>query len=1470
MSADGSRSEGHRRDAGRFLLTGVVSRYHNAPELNREELVEDLDRLVGLFTTDFGYVHVPLMGLNPTGAQIKDALRQFCKRDHARHQDDYLVVFLAGHGEILSRGPVRAEHVFLPADVDLNDLEGTSLKLSDVGDWILAGTSIRRLIVMLDTCMSGQGGLDFARQSLDWAADAGRMDPDAGGAVVWSAQPKQAAFPGQFTKAFVAAARGRGAGGHAQHARGLDSMMRVLTIDYPPGHKQTVGKIEVFGAPSRLDFFPNPIRDASLIDLALDEQDRRWRAHLRQEHARRDEMRGRFYPRTSYFVGRHRALTELTSWLNDPADTRSRIVAGDPGSGKTAVLAMVATMSDPVQRPSVARRDAPASAIAAEGSIDVAVYAGRLTAGQVLAGLAVQAGAEEVGESPDALGRTLASFLVAARRCSLERGRPFTAIIDALDEATAPDHLAEQVLRPIQLRGQGHVRLLLGTRRNVRDQYLGPDWARHYVVIDLDDLDYADPDSLTAMVLRILLDAQRIHPGAAGLLSRPRTAALQDLSAMTAAIARAAGRSFYMAAIMARSQAQRAVMPNPGDPAWLTSLPRDAGEAMAQDLELHFGNETGKAFDLLRPLAYARGQGLPWEDIWPTLAGALAPERSYTSLDLVDLVRNAGSYVVEAGVLEDRSLYRIYHESLADYLRNDRMSAADEKAISSALVASVPLHLDMCYDWAHAHPYIRAYLAGHAAAGGVLEDLVQDPGYLLAADPSVLLDVVDGLRTGSGMDHRMSDLTPDALAALDAYRRALPTLRSHDASEQAAYLALAALCAGANALADRIVEDGFPMPWRPRWVAWRLPRARRMFTGHNGRIPCIVTAELDGQPVVVSGGVDATVRVWDLATGHARGEPLIGHTDRVFYLAMAELEGRPVVLSGSSDRTVRVWDLATGASIGEPFLGHTDEVNAVAAGELNGRQVVVSASDDATVRVWDLATGVPMGEAFTGHVGRVYGVAVGQLEGRPVAVSGAADKTVRVWDLATGAPVGEPFAGHTDEVNAVAIGELNGRQVVVSASDDATVRVFDLATGAPVGEPFRGHAGRVFFVAPAVLDGREVVISGGRDRTVRVWDIATGAPVGEPFRGHTDEVNAVAIAELNGRQVVVSAGFDATVRTWDLRTGAALSEPAADDKDEVGAPGGGELEPFAGHTDEVNAVAIGTLPDRPVAVSGSADRTLRVWDLTTGTPVGEPLAGHTDEVNAVAIGTLPDRPVAVSGSADRTLRVWDLTTGTPVGEPLTGHTDEVNAVAIGTLPDRPVAVSGSADRTLRVWDLTTGTPVGEPLTGHTDEVNAVAISTLHDRPVAVSGSADSTLRVWDLTTGTPVGEPLTGHTSQIFSVAFREVRGQPVVVSASGDGTIRLWDPESGTALGAPLTDHTGWVWAVAFGDFEGKPVVVSAGDDALRVWTLGEVGRLDSARMSQLFVIELPSHGNVATLAAGMLVAGTNLGVVGIDLSCR
>ncbi len=273
-------------------------------------------------------------------------------------------------------------------------------------------------------------------------------------------------------------------------------------------------------------------------------------------------------------------------------------------------------------------------------------------------------------------------------------------------------------------------------------------------------------------------------------------------------------------------------------------------------------------------------------------------------------------------------------------------------------------------------------------------------------------------------------------------------------------------------------------------------------------------------------------------------------------------------------------------------------------------------------------------------------------------------------------------------------------------------------------------------------------------------------------------------------QRIVSGSRDKTLRLWDAATGQPVGPP------------------LRGHEDWVSSVAFS--PDGRRIVLGSFDKTLRLWDAATGQPVGEPVRGHEDAVSSVAFS--PDGRRIVSGSRDKTLRLWDAATGQPVGPPLRGHEDWVSSVAFS--PDGRRIVSGSRDKTLRLWEAATGQPVGPPLRGHEDAVSSVAFSP--DGRGIVSSSGDKTLRLWDAATGQPVGPPLRGHEGDVYSVAFSP-DGQRIV-SGSHDKTLRLWDAATGQPVGPPLRGHEGAVSSVAFSP-DGRRIVSSSGDKTLRLW---------------------------------------------------
>jgi len=269
-------------------------------------------------------------------------------------------------------------------------------------------------------------------------------------------------------------------------------------------------------------------------------------------------------------------------------------------------------------------------------------------------------------------------------------------------------------------------------------------------------------------------------------------------------------------------------------------------------------------------------------------------------------------------------------------------------------------------------------------------------------------------------------------------------------------------------------------------------------------------------------------------------------------------------------------------------------------------------------------------------------------------------------------------------------------------------------------------------------------------------------------------------------RTALSGSQDKTLKLWDLNTGR-------------------ELRTFTGHLGPVLCVAIA--PDGRTALSGSQDKTLKLWDLNTG-KVQHTFPGHLQDVMSVAIA--PGGRTALSGSADNTLKLWDLNTGEEL-RTFPGHSEFVYSVAIA--PDGRTALSGSQDKTLKLWDLNTGKEL-RTFPGHSGPVHSVAIAP--DGRTALSGSQDKTLKLWDLNTGKDL-RTFTGHSGPVRSVAIAP--DGRTALSASEDQTLKLWDLNTGKEL-CTFTGHSGPVHSVAIAP-DGRTALSGSDDQTLELWDL-------------------------------------------------
>lgn len=1436
----------------RYLVTAVVHEYLHDKSLNLPALKKGRDRIVEFFST-FGYDHIARID-NPTREDLVSGLREFCL-DPVRTPDDYVVVYVGCHGEAIDVGSRAGDLALLMADVHPHDHWRGSITAGEVADMLLAGTPLRRLLVVLDACFSGQGVLALTRVASAYpAGQVGLTREPYGTAVISSALSTQWATQGAFTSALRNALAVLVERQGSAARVGLEAVLNEVAGQLPQNQQPTIALIRSTGVPS----FLGKVDAAAEIGWAPAEQRKR----------RAADMTDRFRRHVSEFRGRGEARGEIVAWLARPSDRRALLVAGGPGSGKTALLGWLACASNPDYADLVPRDGLPKPA---PNAVDVAIYAGGLTARQVVAGIVVAAGISDID-----LAEPLESVVSVVLAALAGRERPLVVLIDALDEALQLRATVVDVLVPL-IRG-GVVRLLLGGRPEV----IGPFGAERstLLTVNLDTPRFADRDSIMEIV------RNRLH----------RAWSAEDrLDGVTTEITRVAGHSFFLAKLLADKQAARATLPYPTDGQWLASLPRDAGHAMYDDLAGRLGGDTARSIGLLLPLAYVQGDGLPWAGIWPHLAQALTPDYDYLQADPVQLLRDVESYLVEGTEADGGRVYRLCHQALGDHLRLGRDELTDQRRIVAALIDIVPHG-----DWSQAHPYVKRHLVEHAMVSGDIERLVQDPSFLLANEPSVLMPALD-----------VTTSLPARIAA-DAYRLALPALRRHTKNEHAAYLALAARGLRADEFADRITVT---TAWRARWASWQPHRPHMRIDLHTQPVNSVVYSCIQRRPTGISGSDDGRIFVWDAQTGGPLREPLSGHEDAVTALALTDREW---VVSGSVDRTVRVWDLTTGELVGQPFVGHRGSVRAVAVGRVNGAEVVISGGDDHSVRFSNPETGGPVGRPFLGHKASITALSFGRIDGTSFVVSGDADGTVLVWNPEADEPVmASPFhprkvrdivtvelsgglavisgcddtmirvfdvrtrksrtlSGHITAVHAVTVGEIAGKTTVVSGGEDGSIRIFDLVTGKQVGEMVDAHTRSVRTLSFGRLAGRPTVVSGGADSSVRVWDMGLATDIAAPFAGHRQDVRGLAVAHLGDGPVVVSGSKDATVRVWDLRTGRSVGEPytghnaavvalaacyVGDRWVVVSGDNDGVVQMWSigtrkligrcdtGVREPVTALAVGYLGDEPVAVFANRAGDVRAWSMTRKTLVGEPFPTHRAAVRAVAVARRNDGTVVVSGGDDRNARVWSVDPRNIVGPPFTQHTGNVTALAV--VDGGPLVVSGDDKGTVLAWDLHTRARVGSPFVGHTKQINALTVVSRR----VVSASADGTARTWDLTTHKPVEHGPVPHSDEVRALAVSELGGVPVAISGSGSA-IKIWDVGTGTER---FGRHQHWVRAVAVGEITGRRVVVSGSvDTTIRVWDLDDgeaVGRTITGH----------THG-VRAVAVTQLADGRPVAVSGAD----
>ncbi|MGW2126569.1 AAA family ATPase [Streptomyces sp. NPDC001758] len=1158
-----------------------------------------------------------------------------------------------------------------------------------------------------------------------------------------------------------------------------------------------------------------------------------------------------------YFVGRQAEKERITAWLRNETPGLL-VVTGEGGQGKSALLGHIAALSRPRLRELLLRghyiAQPPQEQTPPDHSFDGIVHATGMDRRAITEAVASAAGyPSQVLELYDA--DALSASLTASLRDREQPDKPFTLLVDALDEADEPRAVAE-VLAGIAALPRCQV--LVGTRPLERRSGTGE---------PVDLLSLLAPDGLTADNSVVLTrDNQAVYDYVKLRLADAPQARLEAPERSLAARAISAQDPDFLGARLAVHEVLSRVT-NADQLADVLRHLADTGlrgHALFTAALTRITATTAAAEPLLTALAMSEGRGLPRAGgVWAAAASGIAGQ-AVTEADIDTLLRTAAPYVLIDSE-DGRPVFRLSHEVFRD-LMHEHLDPDAAPAVQADIHHRIALGLAESARLRREERtripedrvpsvYVRRHWAEHAARGAQLEPL-------LAEFPE-LLPFLDAASLARHSKRLTTPVVRAMLRATDLARPALDAARA--ASDAPRMVALWASRLGARDFAAACADP----PARPGGPAWQLAGAWWSgirpweFPKHDAGVTALCAATFEGAEIVISAGADGTLNLtgpkgWASVietagrrpsavalTRQTSGRPLVlACHDAMLHawndkgdelpLTMPAVtaftvapEGRGLIAATAADADIRHWDgdvHASGTREGQHSgiaaasrrVGwHHDTVLSLAAMDTAVGGLVLSGSTDHSARLWNLRDGSL--RAVLDHTAPVRAVALGGPLHQPLAATATADQLVEVWEATTGERVHRltlPTAARC-----VAFGRLEGRLMLVAGCDDGRMRLWDMNSG-NLRRTVDCHTGPVtaLSVHRAKTGGREQYVTGGSDGRVRTWDMHPVQAAHDS--GHSGALHAMCwTARSDGRrQLITVAEGDEAYHTRDAADGTLLTTKYH----------------YSRHVRSLQEFR-GAGAGRAVLLDGRGRLWLLDTELDTITSLrdgrGTPLASLT----AVAVCG-PNSPVLACAHTDGSVQLLDpfaLETVTPErridpdtlqeaakttrnddrateGPVPTGFRLTRACSQIGYHASR--VVTCEEDGQLQAWDHTSGrtlwsvrpskAPAGALATGRWGADDVVAL-----------GTAEGMVRVHNLHTGAELAVERL-HVGPVNALALLSL-GEPTLVSAGMDGRVALWSAGAGVLT---LTGHAEAARCIAV-DSHAQVLATGGAEGTLSLW---------------------------------------------------
>ena len=531
----------------------------------------------------------------------------------------------------------------------------------------------------------------------------------------------------------------------------------------------------------------------------------------------------------------------------------------------------------------------------------------------------------------------------------------------------------------------------------------------------------------------------------------------------------------------------------------------------------------------------------------------------------------------------------------------------------------------------------------------------------------------------------------------------------------------------------------------------------------------------DGQRLITSAG-DGTTRIWNVASGTQIDE-LVG-TGRTAAIDVSP-DGRWLAAAGT-EYEVQVWDLDSKRLVAE-LAGHDEIVSAVCFAP-DGRSLA-SGDERGICRTWRLQQDRWEPDTVLKSHSRAITKLAFIPQGRLISASG--DKTCAQWNLETGEEILSLVLKHPGWVNGLDVS--NDGSQAITICDDGRIRLWSLEDAKLLRtiEPAKNVLFTSVDISP---DGSLAAAACAAEASVQMWQLDTGEEITIDQRpwlklGNRSGILWSAKFAPQGGQLLTIGGNDAQL--WDINS----------------------QQRVVRFTPHGTVASADISPDGKLLVTGSWDRSAKIWNVATGKAIRKLDGVHKQFINSVEFS--PDGTLVLTASDDGTARFWRVDTGETVPPILAGHTGRVLQARFS--PDGSKVLTTSGDKTARIWDAKTGQTL-QTLTGHQWGVLCGQFSPTADR--VITGGDDDEAIIWDTATG-EISLSLSGHTSSVTGVAFSPDGNR--VLTGSHDSLCKLWDARTGKEI-LTLDDQRAEITSVSFSP-DGLSVLTSDRDGDTRIW---------------------------------------------------